>query len=74
MSASTIIEKFGGVKALAEKLGQHSGMKVPLTTVQYWADVDRIPSSRQKQVLETAEKFGINVTPADFFSSSEAAA
>ena len=72
MSASTIIGKFGGVKALAEKLGQHSGTKVPLTTVQYWADIDRIPSGRQAQVLETAEEFGIDVTPADFFNVAAA--
>ncbi len=67
MSATTIIEKFGGVKGLADRLADFTGRVVPLTTVRYWLEVDRIPSGRQGDVLATARANGLEITPSDFF-------
>ena len=71
MSAVSIIEKFGGVRALAEKMTAHLGKPVPVTTVQYWKDIDRIPAGRQDDILSCGKQFEVNVSPADFFSQSD---
>lgn len=70
MAASNIIQKFGGVAALAGKLSEHTGQRVPLTTVSYWSKIDRIPSDRMQDVLDTAKHFEIDVVPEDFFSGA----
>ena len=61
MSAITIIERFGGVTRLADKLSEHLGTRVAPTTVQYWKDIDRIPGPRQRSILACGKQFGIAV-------------
>ncbi len=60
--AERIIEKFGGLTALAKALGHRNP-----TTVQGWKDRGFIPSSRQQEVLNLALVLGVDLSPADFF-------
>ena len=61
MSAISIIEKFGGPRGLANKLSDFTGLRVPLTTVRAWREVNRIPSNRQDDVVETARHYKIAI-------------
>lgn len=61
--AEFIIEKFGGITALARALGH----KHP-TTVQGWKERGFIPSPQQDGVLEAAQAVGVDLEPADFFT------
>jgi hypothetical protein len=61
--ASRIIERFGGIAALAKAIDPN----FPPTTVQYWGEIGRIPSTRQQIVLDAARKAGIELSPSDFF-------
>ena len=51
-----IIEKFGGMSAMARALGH----KHP-TTIQGWRDSGRIPEWRMNEVIEAAQKQGIEL-------------
>jgi hypothetical protein len=64
--ADHIIEKFGGVNALARLL-RH---KHP-TTVSGWKKRGFIPASQQEVVLAVAQKHSIPVSPEDFFKASQ---
>ena len=46
--ASSIIERFGGIRPMAKKMG------VAVTTVQGWKKRDTIPAGRRKAVIESA--------------------
>ena len=59
--AERIIEKFGGLTALANALGH----RYP-TTVQGWKERGSIPSKRQGEVLAAARRLNVPVSPADF--------
>lgn len=59
-TAAIVIEKFGGVRALAKTLGH----KHP-TTVQGWRESGFIPAQRQREVLDAAERLGIALTAED---------
>lgn len=51
-----VIDKLGGVPALARALGK------PVTTVREWYNVDRIPAKHQRAVLNLAAAQGIPLT------------
>ena len=61
--ARRIIEKFGGITALARALDKQTLPSV----VQGWNDRGFIPARRQQEVLDAARRLGIDLTPADFF-------
>ena len=65
--AEKIIERFGGIAALARALGH----KQP-STVQGWKERGFIPARRQALVLAAARDQYIELTPADFFASDAA--
>lgn len=59
-----VIERFGGISALANALGH----KHP-TTVSQWKVRGVIPARQQDAVLRAAVEKGIPLTPADFFDT-----
>ncbi len=54
-NGAEIIERFGGIRPMAKKLG------VAATTVQGWKKRNAIPISRKSEVLEAANKNGIDI-------------
>ena len=64
--AERIIERFGGLSALARTLGHKHA-----TTVQGWKERGYVPARQQAEVLEAAKREGIDLDPADFFESSD---
>ena len=65
MDHNWIIEKFGGVRPLAEALGH----KYP-TTVQAWKERQVIPVRQIPSVLAAAKARGVSLTADDFFDES----
>ena len=63
--AERIIDKFGGISALARALGH----KHP-TTVQGWKDRKFIPARHQTEVLKRARELGIDLVADDFFGAA----
>jgi len=61
-TARFIINKFGGLTAMARALGHRN-----VSTVQGWRQRGVIPARQQPLVLEAARNLGIDVTPEDFF-------
>lgn len=59
--ASTIIGRLGGTRKVAR------GLDKPPSTVQGWKDSGFIPAKHQPDVLALAQKFGVKLSPADFF-------
>ena len=55
-SHKSIFEKFGGIRPMAEKLGQ------PPSTIKTWHTKRAIPRWWHKELLETAERIGLQVT------------
>lgn len=64
-NAGRIIDRFGGLSALARLLGH----KHP-TTVQGWKERGFIPAKHQAAVLAKAREIGVELTPDDFFLDS----
>lgn len=60
--AEQIIQRFGGLSALAKALGG-----IPVSTVQGWKERGIIPAGRQADVLNAARSNGVALEPADFF-------
>ncbi len=56
-----LIEKFGTQERLA-KAAERKQSQVPL-----WKDKGHFPPIPQKNILKNARKFGVAVTPDDFF-------
>lgn len=54
--ASAIIERFGGIRPMAAKVG------APVTTVQGWKKRDVIPGSRRDDVLKAANENSIDLS------------
>lgn len=52
-----VIEKFGGIRPMANKLG------VTASTIQGWKKRESIPDSRLDDVIESAEQHDISLTP-----------
>jgi hypothetical protein len=48
-----LIEKFGGLTEMSLKTG------VPISTIQYWQNVNKIPSWRLRYIGEKAAENGI---------------
>jgi len=55
ISDNEIIERFGGIRPMAAKLG------VAVTTVQGWKERGHIPAGRFKQIAESAAAHGIDL-------------
>ncbi len=55
-NASAIIERFGGIRPMAAKVG------APVTTVQGWKKRDVIPGSRRDDVLKAANENNIDIS------------
>ena len=60
MTASEIIERLGGVSAVAQQSG------VPLTTVSSWGRSNQIPTWRQPKLLELAHAANVPLSTTDF--------
>lgn len=65
--AVRIIAKFGGIRPMARIINR------PTSTVQSWEQSGYIPARQQENILQSARAFGIELTPADFFSNADAA-
>lgn len=63
--AASIIEKFGGINAMARTLGHRNA-----STVQGWKERGHVPANQQSFVLGVARKCGIPLVPDDFFDLS----
>ncbi len=61
-NASVIIERFGGIRPMAAKVG------APVTTVQGWKKRDVIPGARREDVLKAANENSIDLS--DLLASS----
>lgn len=55
-NAETIIERFGGIRPMATKIN------VPVTTVQGWKKRNVIPGTRRTEILQAAQRFGVDLT------------
>jgi len=55
ISDSEIIERFGGIRPMASKLG------VAVTTVQGWKERDHIPDGRMAQIVKAAAEHDIDI-------------
>jgi peptidoglycan hydrolase CwlO-like protein len=55
-NASVIIERFGGIRPMAAKVG------APVTTVQGWKKRDVIPGARRDDVLKAANENSIDIS------------
>ena len=55
-NAEKIIERFGGIRPMASKIG------VPVTTVQGWKKRDAIPENRLQDILSAANQNGIDLS------------
>jgi len=62
-----IIERFGGLTAMAKALGHQNP-----TTVQGWRDRGNIPSRRIPEVIAAAKREGFDLALADFFPAEAA--
>jgi hypothetical protein len=64
MTSGSIIDRFGGTRAMAVALG------LPPSTVQSWKAAGLIPAKHQQFVLNRAREIGINLDPSDFFEGA----
>lgn len=60
MTAKEIVDRLGGVTAVAKELG------VPLTTVSSWGRFNQIPPWRQPKLLELANATNVLLATTDF--------
>lgn len=61
-SASAVIDKFGGLRALATALGHKH-----VSTVQGWRDRETIPSRRIPEIMQAGKEQGVDLSLSDFF-------
>lgn len=66
--AETIISKFGTQEKLAEAL------RCRQSVIAGWKKRGFVPAQRQAEVLAAAKAVGIDLAPADFFLTQDAAA
>jgi hypothetical protein len=64
---SRIIDRFGGIRPMAAVIGR------PVSTVQSWKVRGSIPDQIKPDILLHAKAKGIELDPADFFPTSDAA-
>jgi hypothetical protein len=65
MTAKEIVDRLGGVSAVAKELG------VPLTTVSSWGRFNQIPLWRQPKLLELATATNVSLATTDFPAPEE---
>jgi hypothetical protein len=63
-AAQAIIQKFGGVRAMARKLQRQPSV------VQYWSAKGYIPSKNVADIRAVAAKEGIHIDPAEFIEAA----
>lgn len=54
-NASDIIDRFGGIRPMSTKTG------IPVTTIQGWKQRNAIPANRRNELIEAANRHGINL-------------
>ena len=54
-NASDIIDRFGGIRPMSTKTG------IPVTTIQGWKQRNAIPANRRNELVEAANRNGINL-------------
>ncbi len=64
-NAEEIIERFGGIRPMANK------MRVPVTTVQGWKKRKAIPGSRKEEILDAADRNGIDLSDFPQFAANQ---
>lgn len=72
--AHRIIDKFGGVAALAAALKEAGTTIYGRQTVMHWKTVGHIPAQRHADVLRAARQKGVELAPEDFFDRTNDAA
>ncbi len=55
-NASDIIDRFGGIRPMSTKTG------IPVTTIQGWKQRNAIPANRRNELIEAANRNGINLS------------
>ena len=65
-AAERIIEKFGGIRPMAHKLG------MPVTTVQGWKKRGAIPSARHPDLLAAAGRHNVSLDQAELDAAAPA--
>ena len=55
-NASDIIDRSGGIRPMSAKTG------IPVTTIQGWKQRNAIPANRQNELIDAANKHGINLS------------
>lgn len=65
--AKTIIDKFGGMSALARAIDP----KLPASVVQGWKERGTIPVRWHRRILDAAKARDVALTPNDFFEELE---
>ena len=63
--ANRVVEKLGGTRKAASRLNR------PASTVQSWKGRGAIPSRIQQEILDLAQREGIEISPADFFETPD---
>lgn len=59
--AKAVIQKFGGINALARQLGHRNA-----STVQGWSVKGTIPDKHHQEIWDLAQQQGIALDPLDF--------
>ena len=62
LDARQVIERFGGIRPMASKLG------LTASTVQGWSERNSIPAPRREAVLRAAREQGLGIVPRDLGS------
>src|SRR3954447_23169461 len=65
-AAERIIEKFGGIRPMAHKLG------MPVTTVQGWKKRGAIPSARHPDLIAAASRYNIPLDQSELEAAAPA--
>lgn len=55
-NASDIIDRFGGIRPMSTKTG------IPVTTIQGWKQRNAIPANRRNELVDAANRHGINLS------------
>jgi hypothetical protein len=63
LDARQVIERFGGIRPMASKLG------LTASTVQGWSERNSIPAARRDAVLKAAREQGLGIVPRDLGSA-----
>jgi hypothetical protein len=70
-TAKDILDRLGGLTAVARGIGEMTGRPCPLTTVQGWQDSNYFPDWRRGNLLALAERLGKDLAISEFPSVEE---